>query len=127
MGSMRSAVCNHSGPLLLEFDALNKLFTKLSVTVLLKDMDTLYLLQSSLEYLICFQRTLEIVLVLLCSSAEEHVVLLLRISFLCWDQDCHFFNVPLSKHSSMGKHSSHYLRAEVLLCSSDYQSLLHEC
>lgn len=79
---MRSAACNHSGPLLLKFDVLNQLFTKLSVAVLLKDVDTLYSkLESSLEYLICFQRALGAVLVLLCSSAEEHVFLFLKISF----------------------------------------------
>lgn len=75
------AVCNHSSPLFFKFDALNKLLTKLSVAALLKDMDTLCLLQSSLEYLICFQRALGVALVLLWSSSEERVFLFPTISF----------------------------------------------
>lgn len=75
------AVWNHLGPLLLKFDALNRLLTKLSVAVLLKDMDTLCILLSSLEYLICFLRALGVVLVLLWSSSEECVFFFPRIIF----------------------------------------------
>lgn len=84
-------------------------------------------LLSSLKYLICCQRAWRVVLVMLCSSAEEHMLLFLRISFYTGTRSA----ISLVFHQwsilTWGKKGSHYLCAEVLLCSSEYQRHLHEC
>lgn len=80
MESTRNAVCKSFRSSTSEIQGQEQNVHQAFCGVLLKDMDTLYLLQSSLEYLICFPRSLEVVLLLLCSSSEEHVLLFLRIS-----------------------------------------------